>query len=207
MPNCFGAAAADGDFGFLLAEFEIRGDAIVLLFADQRAHLGFAFERRAQLDALGLFRHGLDKFGVDFFLDQDAAACGADFALINEHAEERAIDGRFPIGVGEEHVGRLAAEFERDALQGVRGALDDDFADRGAAGEGDLVDAGMRNQRGACDFASAIDDVDHAGGQADFFEPVGKFHRGQRSLLRGFQNASATSGKAGASFHAAISSG
>src|SRR6266478_5574719 len=36
------AAAADGDFRFFLAEFEVGADAVILLFADQRSHLGFA---------------------------------------------------------------------------------------------------------------------------------------------------------------------
>ena len=63
-------------------------------------------------------------------LHQDAAAGGADFALIDEDAEERAVDGGFEIGIGEENVGRLAAEFERDALHRVGGLLDDDACRR-----------------------------------------------------------------------------
>ncbi len=82
-----------------------------MFFADERAHFRFAFERRAKLDALGFFGHGLDEFRVDFLFDEDAAARGTDFALIDEDAEERAIDRGFPIGVGEENVGRFAAEF------------------------------------------------------------------------------------------------
>src|SRR5713101_2556206 len=36
--------ATDGDFFFLLAEFEVGADAIGLLFADQRPHFRIAFE-------------------------------------------------------------------------------------------------------------------------------------------------------------------
>ena len=68
---------------------------------------------------LGLLGHGIDKFRVDRLLHQNAAAGRTDFALIDEDAEERAVDGGFEIGVGEENVGRLAAEFERDALHRV----------------------------------------------------------------------------------------
>ncbi len=120
--------------------------------------------------------------------------------MIDEHAEERAVDGGFPIGVGKENVGRLAAEFERDALEGVRGAFDDDLADGGAAGEGDLVDAGMRDERGTGGFAEAVDDVHDSGRQTNFAEPVCEFERGQRSLFGGLENASAAGGKRGREF-------
>ena len=77
---------------------------------------------------------------VDRPLHEDAAAGRAHLALIDEHAEERAVDGRLEIGVGEEDVRRLAAELERDLLQRAGGAAHDDAADFGAAGERDLVD-------------------------------------------------------------------
>src|SRR6516225_8597663 len=57
-----GAAAADGGFGFLFANFEIRGNPVILLPADEWAHFRITVERRAQLDTLGLFGHGFDEF-------------------------------------------------------------------------------------------------------------------------------------------------
>ena len=72
---------------------------------------------------LRFFGHRFDELFVDRFFDEDAAAGGADFALIDEDAEERAVDGGFQIGFGEENVGRFAAEFERDALERVGGAV------------------------------------------------------------------------------------
>src|SRR2546423_11805352 len=105
---------ADGNFGFFLANFQIGTDAVVLFLTDERSHLGFAVERWAQLDALGLFRHGLDKFGINLFFDENATAGRANFSLINEYAKERAIDRCFPIRFGEENIRRLAAEFEGD---------------------------------------------------------------------------------------------
>src|ERR1700675_4533307 len=80
-------AATDGYLGFFLADLKIRADAIVLLFADQRAHFCGTVEWRAEMDAFRFFGHGFDKFGINFLFYQDAAACGADFTLINEHAE------------------------------------------------------------------------------------------------------------------------
>src|SRR5277367_692667 len=99
-----GAAAADGYLRFFFAEFEIGTDPVVLFLADERAHFRFAFARRANLDSLGFFGHGLDEFRINFLFDKDAAARRTDFALIDEHAEERAVNGRFPISVGEEDV-------------------------------------------------------------------------------------------------------
>src|SRR6202030_4222742 len=87
LSELLGPPAADSYLGFLFSKLKIRTYAIVLLFTYQRAHLGFALQRRAQLDAFGLLGHGLDKFGIDLFLDENAAARRADFALVNEHAE------------------------------------------------------------------------------------------------------------------------
>ena len=174
--------------------------AVVLFFADQRAHLGVAFERRTELDLLGLLGHRFDELLVDGFLHQDAAAGGADFALIDEDAEERAVDGGFEISIGEEDVGRLAAEFERDALHRIGGLFDDDLADGSAAGERDLVDVGMLHERSAAGFAEAGDDVDDARRQAAVGKMFREFERGERSLLGGFEDAGAAGGDRGREF-------
>src|SRR5690349_10504433 len=154
-----GVTAADGHLRFLLAELEIGVYAFILLFADERAHFGIAFEWRAQFDTPGLLGHGLDEFRIDFPFDEDAAPGRTYFSLIDEHAEERSVDGGFPIGVGKENIGRFAAKLEGDALERIGGAFNDDFADSGAAGEGDLVDTGVSDECGARDFSEAIDNV------------------------------------------------
>src|SRR6267143_1532704 len=142
-------SAADGHLRFFFPNLKVGADTVVLLLAHQRPHLRFALHRCAELDALGLFRHGFDKFWIDSLFNQDAAARGANLALIDEHTKERAIDGGFPIGSFKENVWRLAAEFERDAFERIRGTLDDNLAYRGTAGEGDLVHPGMRDKRGS----------------------------------------------------------
>jgi hypothetical protein len=134
------------------------------------------------------------KFLVDRLLHQDAASGGADFALIDEDAEERAVDGGFEIRVGKEDVGRFAAEFEGDALYRVSGLLDDDLADGGAAGEGDLVDVGMLDEWSAAGFSEAGDDVDHARRQTAVGEIVCEFESSKRSLLGGLEDAGAAGG-------------
>jgi hypothetical protein len=77
------------------------------------------------------------------------------------------------IGILEDDVGRLAAQFERQALARAGGGPADDLADFGRAGEGDLVDARMIDDGGA-GIALAGDDVDHALGQADALADFGE---------------------------------
>ncbi len=84
--------------------------AIELFFGDQGAHLGVAFKWRSELDLLCFFDHCVYKLAVDPFLDQDAAAGRANFALIDEDAEQCAVDGVLEICVGEEDVRGLAAK-------------------------------------------------------------------------------------------------
>ena len=168
-----------------------------MLLADQRTHFGFARERRSKRDALGLLGHGLDKSGVDLFLDQNAAARGTNFTLVDEDAEQGAINGSFPVSFGKENIWGLATEFKSDALERIGGALHDDLSDGRAAGESYLVNARMRNERGAGNLAEAVDDVHDTGRQTHFFKPIGKFECRKRSLLRGFQYAGAPRGDRG----------
>ena len=66
-------------------------------------------------------------------------------------------------GVGEDDVGVLAAQLQRDLLHAGRGGLHDLRAGGQAAGEGDQVDVGVLGQPGADGVARAGDEVGHAG--------------------------------------------
>src|SRR5437868_13307626 len=103
--------------------------------------------------------------------------------MINEDTEEGAIDGSFKVGVGEKNVRRFSAQLHGDALNGFGSRLEDDFSDRNAASEGDFINVGMRDQWSAGSLAVAGDDVYGAGRQANLFEPVRDFERGERRLL------------------------
>src|SRR5206468_1759752 len=98
------AAAADGDLGFRLADLLVLPDAIELLAADERAHLRVAIERRPDRDRARLLDHRVEELLVDRPLHEDAASGRAHLALIEEDAEQRALDGRLEIGVGEKNV-------------------------------------------------------------------------------------------------------
>src|SRR5439155_10016672 len=110
--------------------------------------------------------HGIDEFLVDRTLDEDAAAGRTHLPLVDEHAEERAVDGRLEVGVGEKDVRRLAAELQRYFLQRSCSAAHDRLSDVDAAGERNLVDVRMLDYRGAGALADSRDDVHDTGRQA-----------------------------------------
>ena len=55
-------------------------------------------------------------------LDDQPAAGRADLAAVDERRGQGVVDGRLEVGVGEDDVGALAAELERDALEVAGGA-------------------------------------------------------------------------------------
>ncbi len=85
----------------------------------------------------------------DALLHQQPRARAAHLALVEPDAVDEAFDGGVEVRVVEDDEGALAAEFQAELLRGIRGGLADDAADLGGAGEGDLVDAGMLDERGA----------------------------------------------------------
>src|SRR2546425_7390237 len=96
----------------------------------------------------------------------------SDLALVDEHAEQRAVNCCFEIGIGEEDVWGFSTEFECDALHGVSGHLDDLLAHCGTAGERNLVHLWVLDQRRASRLAETSDDVHHPGRQPDLLEPL-----------------------------------
>jgi hypothetical protein len=102
---------------------------------------------------------------VDVRLNERARRAGADLALVEgEHREalERLVLVVVVGGqdVGEEHVGALAAEFEGDGDQVLRGVLHDQTAGSGLTGERDLGDPRARREWLTRLGAEAVDDVD-----------------------------------------------
>ena len=100
--------------------------------------------------------------------------------MVEEDRAGRAGHGRVHVGVGEHDVRRLAAQLQRDLLQVARRGLDDQLADLGGAGEGDLVDVRVRGQRRAGRLAVAGHDVDHAVGK-----PASMISSPRRSAVSG----------------------
>ena len=171
-------------------------DAVVLDLVDDRADVDGFVERRA--DAEG-FHAGADlvvELLGDALLHEQARAGAADLALVEPDAVDEAFDGGVEIGVVEDDEGRFAAELEGELLGRVGGGLADDAADFGRAGEGDLVDVGMLDD-GCAGLAVAVDDVEHACGQADFVGDLGEGERGERRVLGGLDDDGVAGGERG----------
>ena len=118
----------------------------------------------------------------DALLHQQPRAGAADVALVEEDAVDDALDGLVDRRVVEDDVGGLAAELEGDLLVGAGDRPGDRPADLGRAGERDLVDVRVRDQRPA-GLAGAGDDVDDARRQVGLLADLGEQQRGQRRGL------------------------
>ena len=91
--------------------------------------------------------------------------------------------------------GRLAAQFERDALHRVGGILVDELANFGRSGEGDLIDIGVLDHAVASGVTVAGDDVEHTSREASFSNEISQTQRGERRLLGRLQHNGATRSK------------
>ena len=120
----------------------------------------------------------------------------ADVALVEEDAVDDALDGLVERGVVEDDVGRLAAELERDPLVGAGDGPRDRLADLGRAGERDLVDVGVPDQRLAGP-AGAGDDVDDARRQVGLLADLREQQRGQRRGLGRLEHHGVAAGERG----------
>ncbi len=115
--------------------------------------------------------------------------------------EEDSVRGachRALVGVVEDDVGALAAEFEGELLEVPGGCLEDELADLGGAGEGDLVDIVMGRERGACGLAETWHHVDDAVRNARLGHQLGETQCRQRGLLGRLQHDAVAGGQGGA---------
>ena len=128
---------------FALAGLDVAQHGLHLLLRGQRAEAGLRVHRIAGHHLLRAGGELVDELVLDRLVDEQARSGGADFTLAVEDADRGAADRRFDVGVRQDDVRGLAAEFQRDLLQRVGRALHDRLAGAGIAGERDLVDAGM----------------------------------------------------------------
>ena len=101
-------------------------------------------------------------------------------------------------GVLEDDVRRFAAQFQAHLLQVPGRGVDDQPANFRRAGEGNLVHALMRRERGAGGFAEPGDDVDHAFGQTGFEQQFAQAQRREGRLLGGLEDDAVSGGEGGA---------
>lgn len=106
----------------------------------------------------------------------DARTRGAALPRIEEDAVRRPLRCKVKIRVGENDDRRLATQFKADLLNAVCGIFHNELADFGRTGEGDLVHAGMiDNRRANC--AVAGQNVHDPIGEACFLNQLAKTER------------------------------
>src|ERR1700685_1191442 len=101
-------------------------------------------------------------------------------------------DRRGEIGVVQNDVRRLAAEFQRQALHRVQGVLRDQFSDLRRTGERDLLNVGTFRQLRPDDLTEAGHEIDNARRQTGFMKCVHQHFRLHRALLAGLDDNSAS---------------
>ena len=86
---------------------------------------------------------------------------------------------------------------QRDSLEIARCRLDDELADLGRAGEGDLVHIGMFCKRGAGRLSITGDDVHYTVGETGLGDEFAQADRRERSLLCRLQHDGASRRQSG----------
>ena len=170
-----------------LGELVIALNFFVLRFRRQRTDRGARL--RPDTDLLDFAYQLLDKYVVDAVLHQQAGAGGADLpAVARENV--RGVGGGFvQVGVLEDDVRRLAAQFERQRDHPVGGDVPDLLARAHASGERDFAHQRMRHQRRPGLAACAQHHVEDTRRQSAFFgDDPRKLHCGRRRLLGRFHD-------------------
>ncbi len=119
----------------------------------------------------------------------------AGLAGVQETGVDRALDGGRQVGIVQDHRGGLAAQFQRDPLDGLRGQLGHALAGAGRAGERHHVDLAMAGQHLADHRAVAGHQVEHARRQAGGLDDLGQHEGVQRRHFRRLEHHGAAGGQ------------
>jgi len=115
--------AASSSYGlraFGQSRLEISADSIQLFGGNQRTHIGGIVLTGSNLDLLRLLRHSVHYFVENAVLDIQTRACAAALPVIKEDSAGGPGNRCVEINVGENNVGRLTAQFERNFFSGCR---------------------------------------------------------------------------------------
>ncbi len=139
--------------------------------------------------------------------DEDAGAGAAVLSGVVEEGHGGGGRGGLQVGVGEDDVGALAAEFEGDALE-VRGALGPHLlADGRRPGEDDLGDAGVFDEGVPGDRAVPGEHLEHALRKAGLQGESGEAQGGEGVVSAGLRRTAFPAARAGAAPQAAMGMG
>src|SRR5260370_188613 len=115
-----------------------RGDLVAVIGRDQRAHLRVRVFGVPNAKSRGRIDQQLEEPVIHRPLDEDSRARAAVLAGIAEHRRGRRRGRLLQVRVREDHVGRLAAQLERDPLDRAGRAFHDPDAHLGRTGEAHL---------------------------------------------------------------------
>ena len=158
---------------FLLGNVDVTLDLFLLAFEGSRPHLCLHLQRVAQLDGAGTLGEPADDFIMHLRFDKEPRACDTGLATSGENPRNHPIDDPF-IRVGEDDVGRLAAQLKAHTGQVIGGVLHHPDAGRGRPGKCHLVYPRMAHERSTCARAVAGDDVEDAGRESRLCEEPGE---------------------------------
>lgn len=131
----------------------------------------------------------LDEFVFDTVLDVDPAVCHACLARVPVYAVFCFAGGALDVGVGEDEGGGFAAEFEDGVFEvGFCGGDLDGATGVCGAREGDGADAHVFCEGLTADVSVAAEDVDDAGWEAAFGDPLAEFPGCEGRFFAGFDD-------------------
>src|ERR1700734_4286487 len=185
--------AADDDLRtFLDARFDVFLNALVLLYARQWADGDILVPGIAHFDFFdGRFGQSLH-FVQPVFRHDQARSRDAGLTVVQVTGGDSHGNGSGEIGVVQNDVRRLSAEFQRQALHRVQGVLRDQFSDLRRTGERDLLNVGTFRQLRPDDLTEAGHEIDNARRQTGFMKSVHQHFRLHRAHLAGLDDNSAS---------------
>lgn len=140
------------------------------------------------------------------FLHENAGTVGADLTGRIEIAEHRAADSAFDIGIVKHDQRRFATEFHRHMLEMPGGGGRHLTAGGHRAGERDLGDIRVVDQKRA-GIAITLNDVEQALGQPCLDQDFGNLQSAERVFSEGLKTMALPATSAGAAFQQAICCG
>lgn len=185
-PRAVGRRSEDGPYAVGQHVHE-PAHALPLDGRDQRPHLGLLVRRVADHHGRDGRCQQVEEAVVDRALDQDAGPGAAVLAGVVQEGHRGGGRRGLQVGVGEDHVGALAAELQGEALHAIGAAGHDVLAGPGGAGEDDLGHTGVVHQGGSGHRTLARQHLEQPGGQPGLQGQFRQAQCGQRCGLGGFE--------------------
>lgn len=174
----------------------------------QRSNLGVNGFRISSNQRFGGSHKTCQELVVDLPLDVQAATGEAHLPGIGEDGPDRPAHRAVEVGVGEDQVGTLSAQFQAYRGQVGRRRRRDGSAGTGFAGEGDPVNAGIAGERGSHRIGTiSVHDIQDAIGHPGLQGKSRQDGRRRGSVLGRFEDDRVSPREGGATFHVSSISG